>query len=146
MTIRTEGIYISTTTSAGHGQHPHHPHPPMHDDITLLASTLQDDSPPNRNDPLVVLLPLLIVLSTLLFLLLLFLICILIIRRRRAIVLRDHDGPIDLSREDLIDGDGGFEGVENRWLETVSEVERTTYRRAQSTSHTAPPNPLSFEY
>ena len=68
-----------------------------------------------------VLLPLLIILSSLLFLLLLFLVCVLLIRRRRGIILRDSDGPIDMSREELIDGEGGFEGVESRWLESVDE-------------------------
>lgn len=89
-----------------------------------------DDNGP-QNDPLVVLLPLLIVLSTLLFLLLLFLVCILFLRRRRSIVLRDNDGPIDLSREEFISSDGGFEAIESRWLEAAGEVERQTYRRAQ---------------
>lgn len=87
----------------------------------------------NSGDPLIVLLPLLIVLSTLLFLLLLFLICILLLRKRRSIVLRDSDGPIDLSREEFLESDGGFEIIESRWLESVSEMERTTYHRAQST-------------
>ena len=84
-----------------------------------------------RADPLLVLLPLLIVLSTLLLVLLTFLVSIFIVRRNRHIVLRDTDGPIDLSREDLIQGDGGFEGIESRWLESVSQVEQDTYRRAQ---------------
>lgn len=87
----------------------------------------------NSGDPLIVLLPLLIVLSTLLFLLLLFLICILLLRKRRSIVLRDSDGPIDLSREEYLESDGGFEIIESRWLESVTELERTTYRRTQST-------------
>ncbi|KIK71062.1 hypothetical protein GYMLUDRAFT_235438 [Collybiopsis luxurians FD-317 M1] len=69
------------------------------------------------NSTWLILLPLLIVLSTFLFLLLLFLVCLLLIRRRRGIVLRDSDGPVDMSREDLIEADGGFETVENRWLE-----------------------------
>ena len=83
------------------------------------------DSPhgtiPTKRDALLVLLPLLIVLSSLLFLLLLFLVCILLLRRRRGISLRDTDGPIDMSREELIDGEGGFEAVEERWLENISE-------------------------
>ena len=74
---------------------------------------------------------LLIVLSTFLFLLLLFLICVILLRRRRGIMLRDSDGPVDMSREDLIEGEGGFEGVESRWMETVSEPERRAYQRAK---------------
>jgi hypothetical protein len=94
----------------------------------LAASRSDPDSP---SDALLVLLPLLIVLSTFLFLLLSFLICALVIRRRRGIILRDNDGPVDLSREDLIEGDGGFEGVEARWLDGVSETVRRAYLRAK---------------
>ena len=91
-------------------------------------------SSPSRRDALLVLLPLLIVLSSLLFLLLLFLICVLFLRRRRGISLGDNDGPIDMSREELIDGEGGFEGVEERWLESVSEDTQRAYRRAKGES------------
>ena len=84
-----------------------------------------------NHDTLLVLLPLLIVLSSLLFLLLLFLVCVLFIRRRRGIILRDNDGPVDMSREELIDGEGGFDGIEERWLESVSEETRRAYRRAK---------------
>lgn len=91
----------------------------------LPASLSDPDS------PLLVLLPLLIVLSTFLFLLLTFLICALIIRRRRGIILRDNDGPIDLSREDLIEGDGGFDSLESSWLDGVSENIRRAYLRAK---------------
>jgi hypothetical protein len=78
-----------------------------------------------------ILLPLIIVMSTFFMLMLVFLICILVVRRRRGISLGDSDGPVDLSREDLIQGEGGFEGVESRWLETVSEAERREYARAK---------------
>jgi hypothetical protein len=94
-----------------------------------LAASLSD--PDSPSDALLILLPILIVLSTFLFLLLSFLICALIIRRRRGIILRDNDGPVDLSREDLIEGDGGFEGVESRWLDGVSENARRAYLRAK---------------
>lgn len=82
-------------------------------------------------DALLFILPLLIVLSTFLFILLIFLVCVIFIRRRRGIVLRDSDGPTDMSREELIDGEGGFEGVESRWLESVSEHVRRSYLRAK---------------
>lgn len=82
-------------------------------------------------DALLFILPLLIVLSTFLFILLLFLVCVIFVRRRRGIVLRDSDGPTDMSREELIDGEGGFEGVESRWLESVSEIVRRSYLRAK---------------
>lgn len=95
-----------------------------------VVDSPQPSNPPSR-DALLVLLPLLIILSSLLFLLLLFLVCMLFIRRRRGIILRDNDGPIDMSREDLIDGEGGFDGVEERWLESVNEETRRSYRRAK---------------
>ena len=89
--------------------------------------------PPHNRDALLFLLPLLIVLSTFLFLILLFLVFVILLRRRRGIRLRDGEGPVDLSREDLVEGEGGFEGVESRWLELVSESERRTYLRAKGT-------------
>jgi hypothetical protein len=83
------------------------------------------------NDALLVLLPLLIVLSTFLFLLLFFLVCVILIRRRRGIILRDSDGPVDMSREELMEGEGGLEGVESRWLENINEFARRSYLRAK---------------
>lgn len=97
------------------------------------AMPLVHESPSPSDDALMILLPLLIVFSTLLFFLLIFLVCMLLLRRRRGILLRDNDGPIDLSREDLIEGEGGFEGVESRWLENASEEDSYSYRRAKGT-------------
>jgi hypothetical protein len=90
--------------------------------------------PAQQRDAFFYILPLLIVLSTFFFLLLLFLICVIILRKRRGIMLRDNDGPIDMSREDLVEGEGGFEGVESRWLESVNENERRMYLRAKRKS------------
>ncbi|KIY72815.1 SPRY-domain-containing protein [Cylindrobasidium torrendii FP15055 ss-10] len=95
-----------------------------------------------EGSPIIVLLPLVIVLSTFLLLLLLFLLCIILLRRRRAIILRDADGPIDIGREDFIDGDGGFEGVESRWLDSVSSTERREYLRSKEFGLQYPPNSL----
>ncbi|PIL32021.1 hypothetical protein GSI_06725 [Ganoderma sinense ZZ0214-1] len=112
--------------------------------VTLTSS--QDDrpqpTPGGSRDAFYIILPMLIVLSTFLFLLLLFLICVILLRRRRGIMLRDSDGPIDMSREDLIEGEGGFEGVESRWLETVSEPERRAYQRAKEYQMQYPPNSM----
>ncbi|KAH9968951.1 concanavalin A-like lectin/glucanase domain-containing protein [Russula dissimulans] len=94
----------------------------------------------STSDALLVLLPLLIVLSTFLFLLLIFLICILLLRRRRGIALRDTDGPIDMSRDDSVQGEGGFEGVESRWLESVNDSTRRMYLRAKDYQLQYPPN------
>ena len=95
---------------------------------TSTHADYAEQSPP---DALLFILPLLIVLSTFLFVLLLFLVCIIFIRRRRGIILRDSDGPIDMAREELYEGDGGFEGVESRWLEGVSDPVRRSYLRAK---------------
>ena len=97
----------------------------------LIHPTRNPSTKPPGNPDAMLLLPLLIVLSTLLFILLLFLTCIVLLRRRRGISLRELDGPIDVSREDLLQGDGGFEGVEERWLETVPEETRRAYRQAK---------------
>lgn len=107
----------------------------------LVTLTPTHDNRPQRTpngsrDAFYIILPMLIVLSTFLFLLLLFLICVILLRRRRRIMLRDSDGPIDMSREDLIEGEGGFEGVESRWLETASEPERRAYQRGKGQSPT----------
>jgi hypothetical protein len=99
----------------------------------VVEGPTQPGPPPNR-DALLFLLPLLIVLSTFLFLILLFLVCVILLRRRRGIRLRDGEGPIDLSREDLIGGEGGLEGVESRWVESVGDPERRAYLRAKGTS------------
>ncbi|KAF8203601.1 endosome protein [Pholiota molesta] len=107
-----------------------------------MSARFPEPSPPNNSDALLVLLPLLIVLSTFLFLLLTFLICALVIRRRRGIILRDTDGPVDMSREELIEGEGGFEGVESRWLEGASDHDRRAYLRAKEYQLQYPPNSL----
>jgi len=99
----------------------------------------QPNQPQGPPDALLVLLPLLIVLSTFLFLLLTFLICALIIRRRRGIILRDNDGPVDMSREELIEGEGGFENLESRWLEEVDDNVRRAYLRAKGSYSSSAP-------
>ncbi|KAI0639345.1 SPRY-domain-containing protein [Trametes polyzona] len=115
-------------------------------DVRIAGSAAHDDgTPPPGNgsrDAFYILLPMLIVLSTFLFLLLLFLVCVILLRKRRGIMLRDNDGPVDMSREDLIEGEGGFEGVESRWLETVSESERRAYLRSKEYQLQHPPNSM----
>ena len=95
-------------------------------------------------DALIVLLPLLIVLSTFLFILLTFLICALVVRRRRGIVLSDNDGPVDMSREELVEGDGGFDLLEARYVEGLSDAGRRVYARAKGAFYFAATAPLTF--
>jgi hypothetical protein len=85
----------------------------------------------DADEALALLLPLLIIVSTLLFLLLLFLVFIILVRRRRSVALRDDDGPVDLSREDEFNAEGGISGLEQRWLDTVDSGQRAGYLRAK---------------
>jgi len=124
--------------------------PGLHSSLKIIAVTLRPSHPPlflflmfddddgrrSHPDALLVLLPLLVILSTFLFLLLAFLVCVLIVRRRRGIVLRDSDGPVDMSREELIEGDGRFENIEAAWLQDTSELSTRTYLRAKGTRPT----------
>lgn len=86
-----------------------------------------------RDPSLALLLPLLILLSTLLFLLVFFLVFLIVVRRRRGrgIALQDHEGPLDLSREEEFEGEGGIAGVEERWLEQQDEAVQRGYERAK---------------
>jgi hypothetical protein len=38
-----------------------------------------------------------------------------------------------MSRDDLVQGEGGFDGVESRWLESVNDSTRRMYIRAKGT-------------
>lgn len=52
-------------------------------------------------------------------------------RKKRGIVLRDEGGPLNLEQEDEIEGEGGLDGVEQRWLEGVEEATKTGYLRGK---------------
>lgn len=43
----------------------------------------------------------------------------------------EDGGPLDLSKGDGVIGEGGVEGVEARWLETVDPDTRDGYKRAK---------------
>jgi hypothetical protein len=89
-----------------------------------------------RDPSLTLLLPLLILLSTLLFLLIVFLVFLIVLKRKRrsGIALLDSDGPIDLAREEEMEGEGGLAGVEERWLEQQDSSTRIGYERAKRQS------------
>ena len=101
------------------------------------SSTVGSATTTMQRDPsLSLLLPLLILLSTLLFLLIFFLIFLILVKRGRlagrgGIALGDNDGPLDLSREEELDGEGGLRGVEQRWLEQQDEGTTAGYERAK---------------
>ncbi|GAA5856959.1 hypothetical protein JCM8547_008485 [Rhodosporidiobolus lusitaniae] len=99
-----------------------------------------------RDQTLAILIPLLIILITLLFLI--FLLTLLLLRRKGRISLptsgndSDVGGPINLSDEDALfrQAEGGFEGVEDRWLEEQDEETRRGYARAKAWQLSYPPN------
>ncbi|PWN49505.1 SPRY-domain-containing protein, partial [Violaceomyces palustris] len=101
--------------------------------------------PSSSDDTLALILPLLILLSTLLFLLLLFIILVIVVRRKAKIALQDADGPLDVGREEELDGLGGLDGVEQRWLETVDEPTRQGYARAKDWALSYPPGSQSTD-
>ena len=101
---------------------------------TTTTSRQQQDGGGGGGEALAILLPFLFVLSTLLFVMILFLVCVLLLRRRRGISLRDNDGPVDVSRDDVFnDADGGLAGVEERWLDSLGEDVKRGYRQAKCT-------------
>ncbi|GAA5882981.1 hypothetical protein JCM1840_003439, partial [Sporobolomyces johnsonii] len=103
-----------------------------------LPTQVPHDPRQGKDQTLAILIPLIIVLTVLLFLI--FLLIILLLRRKRGIVLRDEGGPTNLEREDDVDGEGGLEGVESRWLQSVEETTRIGYQRAKVWQTQYPPN------
>merc|ERR1712093_843615 len=89
-----------------------------------------------------ILLPLLILLSSLVFLLVFFLVFLVLLKRkrRRGIALSDHEGPIDLARQEEHEADGGWHGVEERWLEQADDSTRIGYERAKTWQQQYLPN------
>ncbi|EPQ27201.1 uncharacterized protein PFL1_05124 [Pseudozyma flocculosa PF-1] len=99
----------------------------------------------NSDDTLALILPLLILLSTLLFLLLLFIILVIVVRRRARIALGDSDGPVDVGREEALEGQGYLDGVEQRWLELQDPPVRQGYARAKDWTLSYPPGSQSTD-
>ncbi|GAA5863695.1 hypothetical protein JCM3774_001217 [Rhodotorula dairenensis] len=88
---------------------------------------------------LAILIPLLVV-STVLLLFLFLATALLLHRRRRGIELAEEGGPTNLEREDRVDGEGGLDGVEARWLQTVDESVKMGYIRAKIWQTQYPPD------
>ncbi|KAK9896112.1 SPRY-domain-containing protein [Cystobasidium minutum MCA 4210] len=114
---------------------------------SLLPSSILTTTTTTRDPSLALLLPLLILLSTLLFLLLFFLVFLIVVRRRRSrgIALQDYEGPLDLSREEEFEGEGGIAGVEERWLEQQDEAVQRGYERAKLWQQQYLPNSMSTD-
>ncbi|WVW78337.1 hypothetical protein I302_100291 [Kwoniella bestiolae CBS 10118] len=71
------------------------------------------------------------VVLTVLLGLVVFLVAVLYMRRRKGIRLTEDGGPLDLSKSDGVIGEGGVEGVESRWLETLDPDVKEAYKRAK---------------
>ena len=106
-------------------------------------NTMQEEHPglPSRHDNrqglstlLLVFLPILVVVLTVLIGMICFLVVVLLMKRRKGISLTEDGGPLDLSKSDGVMGEGGVEGVEARWLETVEPDVKEGYRRAKGES------------
>ncbi|KPV73763.1 uncharacterized protein RHOBADRAFT_16831, partial [Rhodotorula graminis WP1] len=95
-------------------------------------------SPTSAVQTLAILIPLIVVLTTLLVLT--FLLTLILLRRKRGIELSDEGGPTNLEREDDVEGEGGLDGVESRWLQTVDEQTKMGYVRAKIWQMQYPPN------
>lgn len=95
--------------------------------------TIEYGGPPNDGPStvLIVFIPILVVILTVLLGVLIFLIALLCMKRQRGIRLAEDGGPLDLSKGDGVMGEGGTEGVESRWLETVDPDVKEAYLRAK---------------
>lgn len=138
-----ERMFNQQLKSIGHAQDPSPTLKPF--DIINIPDEPVYQRPPTADDTLALLLPLLILLSTLLFLLLLFIILVIVVRRRARISLGDSDGPLDVGREEELEGTGGLDGIEQRWLETVEESVQRGYRRAKDWILAYPPGTQSTD-
>ncbi|KAI3487126.1 hypothetical protein L1887_48959 [Cichorium endivia] len=140
-----ERLFNQQLKSLGHAQDPSPTIQPL--DIISLPEEPIYQRPPTVDDTLALLLPLLILLSTLLFLLLLFIILVILVRRRARISLGDSDGPLDVGREEELEGTGGLDGLEQRWLEKRASAPgpstQTTSPTPPSLSRHAPKSPSS---
>lgn len=139
-----ERLFNQQLKSIGHAQDPNPTVQPF-DIIHIPENEPIYQRPHTTDDTLALLLPLLILLSTLLFLLLLFIILIIVVRRRARISLGDSDGPLDVGREEELEGTGGLDGIEQRWLETVQEPVQRGYRRAKEWILAYPPGTQSTD-
>lgn len=98
-------------------------------DIHMRPSDFDSGDGPSA--VLIVFIPILVVVLTVLLGILIFLIALLCMKRQRGIRLAEDGGPLDLSKGDGVMGEGGVEGVEQRWLETCDPDVREAYLRAK---------------
>lgn len=88
---------------------------------------------------LLVFVPILVIVLTVLIGLICFLIAVLFMKKRKGVSLTEDGGPLDLSKGDGVIGEGGVEGVESRWLETVEPDIQEAYKKAKDWQSQYPP-------
>ncbi|WVQ98170.1 hypothetical protein IAU59_005292 [Kwoniella sp. CBS 9459] len=89
---------------------------------------------------LMIFIPVMVVVLTVLLGLVVFLVAVLYMRRRKGIRLMEDGGPLDLSKGDGVIGEGGVEGVETRWLETLDPDVKEAYKKAKDWQLQYPPS------
>lgn len=114
---------------------------PWHPDLPNPTRS-ENDNGGGVSTLLLVFIPVLVVVLTVLVGMVVFLIVVLYVRRKRGIRLLEDGGPLDLSKGDGVVGEGGVEGVESRWLETVDPEVREAYNRAKDWQSQYPPTSI----
>ncbi|WVF69681.1 hypothetical protein IAT40_004460 [Kwoniella sp. CBS 6097] len=89
---------------------------------------------------LMIFIPVMVVVLTVLLGLVVFLVAVLYMRRRKGIRLMEDGGPLDLSKGDGVIGEGGVEGVEARWMETLDPDVKEAYKKAKDWQLQYPPS------
>lgn len=114
---------------------------PWHPDLPKPTQS-DNDNGGGVSALLLVFIPVLVVVLAVLVGMVVFLIAVLYMRRKRGIRLLEDGGPLDLSKGDGVIGEGGVEGVESRWLETVDSEVREAYNRAKDWQSQYPPTSI----
>nr|XP_019008380.1 endosome protein [Kwoniella pini CBS 10737]OCF47161.1 endosome protein [Kwoniella pini CBS 10737] len=99
----------------------------------------QGDGDSGYSTILLIFIPVMVVVLTVLLGLVVFLVAVLYMRRRKGIRLTEDGGPLDLSKSDGVIGEGGVEGVESRWIETLDADVKEAYKRAKDWQLQYPP-------
>jgi hypothetical protein len=131
-------LHTRTTASSSNMQMPQQPPPnvPTPDHPQNSGSTGSNDQ--GFSTILLIFIPIMVVVLTVLLGMVVFLVTVLYLRRKKGIKLTEDGGPLDLGKGngDGVIGEGGVEGVEQRWLDGVDPDVREAYRKAKGGCHT----------